>query len=141
DPEFELTVIEGITGSGCHLTQDLAQPAGGEIERAMMAVGIVAGAAEQRMARPGAACLALAGVVAVLAVAPEVARAAIAREAQCRCPLPDVAQALLAHVPAHVRVGRKRRTALHVAVRLDTNHGAPGAARRVVTEARAAAQC
>src|SRR6202034_881001 len=90
--------------------------------------------------RPRAAGAAGVGVVAVVAVAPEVLHGAVAGEAQGGRALPDVAQAVLADVAADVVRGRERGAALDVAVRLDAEGGSARAARGEVAARHGAAE-
>ena len=65
------------------------------LERAVMAVGLVAGPTHERLRGPGAPGLANVGVVAALAVAPELVGPSVAGEAQLRSTLPDVHQRVI----------------------------------------------
>jgi hypothetical protein len=85
--------------------------------------------AEGDEAGPRAPAHALLGVVAAPAVAPEVARRAVARVAERLAPLPDVLERRVADVSARPRRGRQRGAALDGAVRLDAERRAPGVAR------------
>src|SRR5262245_13340807 len=96
------------------------------LERAMVAVGVVAGLAEQDERRPGAARAALLGVVAGLAESPQIARhRAIARVAKRLGALPNVLKRMIADVAAGPRLGGKRRAPFDRAVGLDAQRGAP----------------
>src|SRR6185369_10163508 len=101
---------------------------------------VVARLAEQAEPRPGAAGAALVGVVAALAVAPEIVDGAVAHVAQRRRPLPDVAQRGVADVAAGPGHRLQRRTALDGAVGLDAQRAAAGPARRRVTARHPPAQ-
>src|SRR5258707_10671818 len=91
-----------------------------KLQRAMMAIRVVAWFAEERARHPGASAHADVGVVALAAIAPEISGRAIAHVAQRLRSLPNVAQAFAPDVPSHPGVGGKRRTAFDVAVRFDS---------------------
>jgi len=96
--------------SGVHATPYLALAPALQLERAVVAVRIVAGLAEERVSRPGAAAQALLGVVAAAAEPVQVVDRPIAREAQGGRPLPDFLRRVLAQVAADVGARGKRRT-------------------------------
>src|SRR6185503_16430346 len=74
------------------------------------------GAAEDHVARPGAARQARFAVVTAPAIAPEILDRAVAHEAQrCRA-LPDAAQPFVSHRATGVRVRRQARAAFDRAV-------------------------
>src|SRR4051794_37609446 len=94
---------------------------------------VVAGLAEQRLARPGAAALADIGVVTGAAVAPQrVCRAAAVVAHRCRA-LPDVDEARIAHVAAAPRLRRHGRAAFDRAVGFDADAPHAGAATDMMT--------
>src|SRR5215216_3114962 len=99
----------------------------------MVAIRIVAGAAKENEAGPGAAGPTLVGVIAGAAVAPQIFHGAVARVAQGRGALPNVLERVIADVAARPRLRRQRRAAFDRAVRLDTEGGAARAAGRHVT--------
>src|ERR1019366_1076711 len=103
-----------------------------ELDRAVVAVRVIAGFTQRDEARPGAAAHALFGVVASLAVAPEIARRPVARIAKGFAPLPDVHERRIADVAAGPRRGRKRGAALDGAVGFDAQRGPARAARAAV---------
>src|SRR5438128_212452 len=80
--ELESPVIERCAGGRFNLHDPLATATPQKFERAVMAIRIVPPLAEERMRRPGAAAHAIVRVVAILAVSPQLARRAIAREAK-----------------------------------------------------------
>jgi predicted N-acyltransferase len=94
----------------------------------VVAVGVVAGLAQQYMGGPGTPRAAGVGVVTGAAEAPEVIDGAVAGEAQGGGLLPDLAEAVVADVAADVIGGGERGAALDVAVGLDAEGGATGPA-------------
>src|ERR1700722_3505573 len=105
-----------------------------------MAVRIVPGLAEGDEARPRASAHPLFGVVAGLAVAPEVARRAGARVAERLAALPDVLERRVADIAARPRGGWQRRAPLDGAIGLDAERRAARAARAAVPAVFVAAQ-
>ena len=106
----------------------------------MVAIGVIAGTAEEDVRRPRAARAARVGVVARGAVAPEVACRAIARVAERRGALPAVAQRRLADRAARPRGGREARAALDRPVGLDADREVAGPAAARMRRAPLAAQ-
>src|SRR5690242_13502320 len=98
-----------------------------------MAEGVVPRLAEVDEARPRAAGATLVGVVAVVAVAPEIVDGAVAGVTQRRGALPDVLEARVADVAACPRRRGERRAAFDRAVRLDAERHATRAAPAAVT--------
>src|SRR5437868_3918949 len=98
-------------------------------ERAVVAVGVVTGAAEEGVGGPCAAAPAGCGVLASCAESPQVTgscrRPGPHIEVQFRSAPDDVGQGPLADIAARVRHGRKRRAALDRPVGLDPQGGYP----------------
>lgn len=105
-------MVERCTRCRFDLDQSLAKPAFLELERAMMAVGIVAGPAKKDVGGPCAARAAFVGVVARAAVAPEILDGSVAHHAELFALVPDLTQRLLANVaPDVLRRGERRAAA------------------------------
>jgi hypothetical protein len=117
------------------LLDALAQAHALHLERAVVAIGVVAGAAEQRLAHGGAAGHAGLGVVALAAVAPEVVDGAVCGCSGSRGALPQRAQAVLAPVAADVGRAAEAGAALDRAVALDADGRCAGGAALVVAVA------
>src|SRR5690606_13797599 len=127
--QLEVPEVEGQTRRVLDPRDALALTFTLHLERAVVAVGVVAGLAEETEARPRAARPADVGVVAGAAVAPEILDGAIARVAQRRAALPDVPEAVVADVAAGPRLGGQRGAALDRSVGLDAERRAARAAR------------
>ena len=98
-------MIERGAGRRVHPLETLAQTGARELERAMVAIGVVAGLAKEAMRRPGAAAHALGGVVASPAVPPQIVDAAVARVTQGLTALPDIPYRAVEHVAAAPSAG------------------------------------
>src|ERR1700709_505208 len=100
-------MVEGGAGGSLDLDQPLSQSGALHLQRAVVAIGVVAGLAQDDVRRPRAARAADVRVVASAAEAPEIVDGSIAREAQlARCP-PVLFYSLFAGVAA--RVARRRQ--------------------------------
>src|SRR5688572_19937040 len=87
EDQLEDAMIERLTRSGFALDEAFAQPFAIAFERAVVTVGIVAGAPEEDRRGPGASGSARVRVVAGAAVAGQILDGTIARVAECRCAL------------------------------------------------------
>src|ERR1019366_2216178 len=105
-----------------------------ELKRPVVAKRIVPPLAEKRVGGPRAAPEALVGVVASVAVTPELGAARVAREPQRLRALPDVGQSRVADVAAHVAGARKGGASLDGAVRFDADDEPSRAARSPATQ-------
>src|SRR5216684_1041346 len=91
------------------------------LERAVMAVWVIAAATEEDVRGPAAAALAFVGVVAARAEAPEIGGRlrGVATKRELLGALPDLAEAPLADVAAGIRCARQGRAALDASIRFD----------------------
>src|SRR5579859_3525204 len=126
--EVEPRVIERNPGGRRHLDDPLSPSAPEQLQGPVVTERIVAAAPEERVRGPRASPEAIAGIVAIGAVAPELRATVAPCEPQGGRALPDVAQAVIANVAADVGLARQRRTPLDRAVRLDADREAAGAA-------------
>src|ERR1019366_2700574 len=120
DDDLEDAVVERLPRRLLDANDPFALADPRHLDRAVMAVGVIAGFTEGDEAGPRAAAL---------AVAPEVAGRAVARVAERFAPLPDVFERRVADVAARPWRGRQRGAALDRAVGLDAERGAARAAR------------
>src|SRR5882724_1982350 len=88
DDEAEFGDVERGARSGRDALEPLALAAPRKLERAVVAIGVIAGAPEQAEGRPGAAGPTFVGVVTSAAETPEIVDGAIARVAKGRRSLP-----------------------------------------------------
>src|SRR5262249_50472442 len=121
--------VERRAGRGLGPDEPLPPALPQELERAVVAKGVVPGAAEEHMRGPRAAGAAGVRVIAGPTMAPEILDRPGPRELERLRALPAVPQPVVADVAAHVISRRQRGTALDVPVRLDPERGSPGAAR------------
>ena len=91
---------EGRLGRVFEFDDALAQPAFLQVQRAVMAVGVVAGFAEQGVRGSGAAATADVVVVTASAVTPQVVDTAQAAKVHAFAVVPDIVQAHVANVAA-----------------------------------------
>src|SRR4051812_43528318 len=133
-------MVEGVARRALAQHHALAPASALHFQRAMMAIGVVAGLAEQAVRHPGAAAHALGGVVAVAAVTPQVVQRTVARVAYRRCALPQVAQRMLAYAAARPLRRGQGGAALYRAVGLEPQHRFAGSARAAVLLRHIAAQ-
>src|SRR3954451_18090936 len=128
EDQRELAGGERLHGGLPLLDHPLAQPALFELKSAIVAVRVVAGAAEEGIGGPGAAAAADLGVIAGAAVPPEVLHRAQAAEMDRRARIPDLLQREIADVAARVADGGEKRAPLDGAVRLQNDNRLAGAA-------------
>ena len=91
DDDLEAAVVEGVARGRLDLHDALAEALAEQLQGAVVAVGVVAGAAEEHVRGPRAAAAALVGVVAGAAGPPEILDGAVAGEAQGVGRVPDLA--------------------------------------------------
>src|SRR5690606_30800206 len=117
--EAEQAVIERAAGGRRHELDALAQAHPIHLEGTVVAKGVVAGTAEQRLGRCRAATSADVRVVTLRAVPPQVVRRALTDVGELGGTCPQLGQPMLADVAGAVLGATEARAALDVAVGLD----------------------
>ena len=100
--QFEAAVIEGSSWRPLHLCDAFAQSLIRQLERAMMAVGIISGTSEKNTRGPGAAGFADVSVVTTAAKAPQLFARSSAIYIQLVCRPPDIFETEVANVAAGI---------------------------------------